>query len=312
MISGTSKTPAVKSVHLGLAWEWEYDRAFVLALEHACTRAGLSTYLVDPANLEKTTADYRTGALRFSCYLDRGSDAAKEFLPLAQLVAQGGCRVINSYTAMQWANDKATMHLEFITAGLDVPFTIILSPYSHQPEIEIKELEKLGKPFIIKPAVGGGGIGVVTDAKSLSDILQARTSQNRQKYLLQRKIAPVLLGQRRAWFRAYFVLGETFLVWWNDVTHIYAELDPADEKEYYLSPMRDIIRKIARISGLDFFSAEIALTRDDRFVVVDYVNEVCDMRLQSQHIDGVPDQLVQEIIATIVRFAQKAGTGPFT
>jgi hypothetical protein len=130
-------------------------------------------------------------------------------------------------------------------------------------------------------------------------------SQNRQKYLLQRKVQPVLLGKRRAWFRAYYALGDTFLVWWNDVTHIYAELDPADEKEFYLSPMRDIIAKIARISRLDFFSAEIALTADDKFVVVDYVNEVCDMRLQSQHEDGVPDRLAHEIVATIVGFVQR-------
>ena len=309
MISGSYHTSTGARVDLGIAWEWEYDRTFVQALEHACARAGLSTRTVTPATLARTLDDYRQAATRFSCYLDRGSDALKEFVPLAQAVAQSGCRVINKYASTQRASDKATMHLEFISAGLNVPFTIILSPYSHEPEIEIGELEKLGKPFIIKPAVGGGGVGVVTDAESFNDIIQARMSQNRQKYLLQRKIEPVLLGNRRAWFRAYYVLGETFLVWWNDVTHLYRELDPADEKEFYLSPLRDIVRKIARISGLDFFSAEIALTPDDRFVAVDYVNEVCDMRLQSQHADGVPDRLVAGIVAALVRFVGKFTAG---
>ena len=306
MISGSSEKTACRRIDFGLAWEWEYDRALVQLLKQACATAGLSVHLVHPTNLEITTAEYRQSKLRFSCYLDRGSDALKEFLPLAQLVANSGCRVINKFASMQRAADKATMHLEFMTEGLNVPFTIILSPYSHQPEIEITELEKLGKPFIIKPAVGGGGLGVVTDAKSLNDILQARMSQNRQKYLLQRKIEPVLLKKRRAWFRAYFVLGATFLVWWNDVTHLYCELDPADEREFYLSPMREIIKEIARISGLDFLSAEIALTADDRFVVVDYVNDVCDMRLQSQHHDGVPDRLVHGIVAVIVDFVGAA------
>ncbi len=305
MISGSSEKPACRRVALGLAWEWEYDRTFVQLLERACLAAELSTCAINPAILEKTATEYRQNLLRFDHYLDRGSDALKEFLPLAQSVSQSGSRVINNYAAMQWAIDKATMHLEFITAGLNVPFTIILSPYSHQPDIEIKELEKLGKPFIIKPAVGGGGVGVVTDAKNLNDIIQARTSQNRQKYLLQRKIEPVMLDARRAWFRVYYVLGETFLVWWNDGTHVYNELNPAEEIEFYLSPLRDIISKIARISGLDFFSAEIALTGDDRFVVVDYVNDVCDMRLQSQHEDGVPDHLVHAIVATIVNFVCK-------
>jgi hypothetical protein len=60
------------------------------------------------------------------------------------------------------------------------------------------------------------------------------------------------------------------------------------------------MRTIQEVCSLDFFSSEIALTEEARFVVVDYVNEVCDMRLQSKHRDGVPDDVVlriQELIA---------------
>jgi len=41
----------------------------------------------------------------------------------------------------------------------------------------------------------------------------------------------------------------------------------------------------------DFFSTEIALAKDGRYVVVDYVNDPCDMRPQSKHFDGVPDTI---------------------
>jgi hypothetical protein len=47
--------------------------------------------------------------------------------------------------------------------------------------------------------------------------------------------------------------------------------------------------------GLDFFSSEIAVTAEGRFVVVDYVNEVCDMRLQSRYANGAPDAIVHRI-----------------
>ena len=60
------------------------------------------------------------------------------------------------------------------------------------------------------------------------------------------------------------------------------------------------MRTIRKVCSLDFFSSEIALTEENTFVVVDYVNEVCDMRLQSKHKDGVPDDVVrriQELIA---------------
>lgn len=38
------------------------------------------------------------------------------------------------------------------------------------------------------------------------------------------------------------------------------------------------------------------LTTKNKFVVVDYVNDQCDMRLQSLHQDGVPDEIVHKII----------------
>jgi glutathione synthase/RimK-type ligase-like ATP-grasp enzyme len=288
-----------RRVDLGIAWEWEYDQAFIERLQSACASKGLSTCVIAPASVETVTAKYRGGELVFDFYLDRGSDAAKEFLPLAQLVEQSGSRIINRYAAMQWAMDKATMHLEFLAAGLDVPYTIILSPYSKQPKVEIEAFHKLGRPFIIKPAIGGGGVGVVTGAETLSDIVKARMSQNRQKHLLQKKIEPVLLGNKRAWFRAYYVLGDTHLAWWDDLTHVYQCVERAEEREFYLSPLRDLITKIAKISGLDFFSAEIALTPDGRFVVVDYVNEVCDMRSQNAHADGVPERLLHEITSSL-------------
>jgi hypothetical protein len=39
----------------------------------------------------------------------------------------------------------------------------------------------------------------------------------------------------------------------------------------------------------------------ERCVVVDYVNDICDMRLQSAYIDGVPDLIVTEICRKIAK-----------
>ena len=55
-----------------------------------------------------------------------------------------------------------------------------------------------------------------------------------------------------------------------------------------LIPIYGIVRTIARVSRLRFFSTEVAMDVRGRFVVVDYVNEICDMRLRSVHADGCP------------------------
>ena len=55
--------------------------------------------------------------------------------------------------------------------------------------------------------------------------------------------------------------------------------------------------------GLDFFSTEVAVDLDNKFVIIDNVNEICDMRQKSKFPDGFPDEIVYktaEIIAVYV------------
>ena len=64
-------------------------------------------------------------------------------------------------------------------------------------------------------------------------------------------------------------------------------------------------KKIEGVCGLDFFSTEIAATSDRKFIAVDYVNEICDMRLASLYADGVPDLVVHEICRKIARHLKR-------
>jgi hypothetical protein len=204
---------------------------------------------------------------------------------------------------VEHAKDKATMHLEFITKGLQVPYTIIVSPYNKKREIELSlsELARLGRPFIIKPAnTTGGGTGVVLGAESLKDVIETRQHHKNDKYLLQETVKPKFLDPNKAWFRVLYGFGEIIPCWWDDITHEYRRITHEEETRYGIAVLRDVMRTIQEVCSLDFFSSEIALTEEARFVVVDYVNEVCDMRLQSKHRDGVPDDVVlriQELIA---------------
>jgi glutathione synthase/RimK-type ligase-like ATP-grasp enzyme len=207
-------------------------------------------------------------------------------------------RIVNPYDLLRRASDKATMHLEFLSHGLHVPYTIIISPYALKREVELSlsELALLGRPFIIKPAnTTGGGIGVVLGAESLKDIIETRQHHKNDKYLLQEKVIPVDVDGHRGWFRVFYSFGNILPCWWNDQTHMYSELTRKDEEAFGLEPLRGITATIREICGLDFFSTEIAVSAAKRFVVVDYVNEMCDMRLQSIHADGVPDCIVSRI-----------------
>lgn len=308
--------PLCKKFDLAIAWNWEYDKDFINRIEEIAHRNGISSYQIHPDNVREVYHLVKENKLFFRVFLDRASDVDEEFEPIARLSLHSELHndphqriaLINPHDLMHRAADKATMHLEFLTNDIEVPHTIIMSPFRHEPAPKLtdEQLAVIGKPFIIKPAnTTGGGIGVVLDAQSLNDVLEARKHYEDDKYLLQELIKPVQYGERKAWFRVFYAFGKIIPCWWDDVTYIYEPVTPEDERKYDLYELRTITKKIYRVCRLHFFSTEIATTANHRFVVVDYVNEMCDMRFKSAAPDGVPNESVDKIIHAMIDFVKK-------
>jgi hypothetical protein len=102
----------------------------------------------------------------------------------------------------------------------------------------------------------------------------------------------------------FYAVGKTYSCWWHPLTHVYAVVTPSEENRYELSPLHNITRKIASICKLDWFTTEIALTLEN-FVVVDYVNDEIDTRVQSKAVDGAPDEIMQSIASQLVTIAKE-------
>ncbi len=284
---------------LGLAYVWEYDDDFIALIEETFQKQGLTTFRITYDNIYEITDRVNNKKLAFRFYLDRAWDVDEDFEELGKILKRKKTIIFNPYKNVTHAIDKANMHLEFITAGLNVPYSIIIPPHCETEDIyvSLEELAKLGRPFIIKPCnTTGGGVGVVTGAESLKEVLDERINNDEDKYLLQKKIYPEILDGKRAWFRCFWAFNEAIPVWWDDETHLYNELLPTEIDKHKLKSLENHTRTIAKLIGLDFFSTEIVLTENDKFVVIDYVNDQCDMRFQSKHIDGVPDSIVRRII----------------
>jgi len=293
---------------LAIAYDWEFDVEFVSAVEKTMHQFGISTYVISHKNISEVTENVKQRRLNFRCLLDRASDVDDNFIELNRILTKRRSYVFNPPKLVEHAIDKANMHLEFITSGINVPYSIIIPPHSQAKEvfISLDDLELLGRPFIIKPCnITGGGMGVVKGAESLKEVLNERQRHSNDKYLIQEKVYPKMLDGKRAWFRCYWAFGKAICVWWNDETHIYDQLLETEVEEFGLRKLFLITKTIHRLTKLDFFSTEIALTVKNKFVVIDYVNDQCDMRLKSLHIDGVPDNVVSEIINSLRLFVAK-------
>lgn len=291
--------------NLALAFVWEYDVDFINLVEEKFQAAGYSTFRISVHNIDEVLDRVMRRKLHFNFYLDRAWDVDARYENLGKILTRRKSLVFNQYKNVLHAIDKASMHLEFITAGLHVPYSIIIPPHSENEDllISVEDLAKLGRPFIIKPCnTTGGGIGVVTGAETLKEVLDERVINFNDKYLLQEKIYPKKLEGRRAWFRSFWAFGKAIPVWWDDQTHLYDIILPEQNKNFRLTRLRQITKKIAELTALDFFSTEIVLTENDDFLLIDYVNDQCDMRMQSRHYDGIPDNIVHEIINHMLKF----------
>ena len=291
-------------VDVAVLWEWEFDEDFVRIFDRKCQQFRLQSYLIQPYDQPKIFEELKRGDFNARVFFDRASDNQPAFEPFVKKLLANGAIPLNHPDQLASALDKAVMHQKLSENNVHVPYTIILSPYRDWTKIKIGELIRLGEPFIIKPATGGGGVGVEANAKTLFDIVKAREGRSREKFLLQEKVLPAHFGNRRAWFRTYYICGEVLSCWWDDQTHIYFRVTPEEEKIYGLERLKSVGLKIAELSKLDFFSAEIAIVDRETFVVVDYVNDQCDMRLKSKFEDGVPDDVVEEIAFYLAREVQ--------
>jgi hypothetical protein len=288
---------------LCLPWYWEYDIDFVQMVEKACAEKGLTLWQITPDNLlEAITALYK-GEHTFNTLLDR-SQGDDRFLPIDRWAKEYNKKRINPIEVSLWSEDKATMHLELITAGVNTPHTILLAPFLEQPVLPAMDLSPLGNQFVIKPSNEGGGEGVILGAFSLEQVLRARIQFPEQKYLLQSTVVPRTIQGRPAWFRVFYAVGKTYPCWWHPFTHVYATVTPSEENRYELAPLHDLTRRIASLCKLDWFTTEIALTLED-FVVVDYVNDQIDTRVQSKAVDGAPDEIMQNIATQLVTIAKE-------
>lgn len=284
---------------LCFAWNWEYDWNFVLLLERVFHSHELTLLQVTPDLLPSRLLAFAENEISFRALFDRASDSDRRFTPVIEWACRHNAYCINRFEKAYLAWDKAAMH-RAVSVALCTPYTIVIPAYDEESPLGFVDLQSLGPGFVMKPAHGGGGDGVVMNVHSMEEVLTIRKEYPDDQYVLQSRIVPVQLGSKPAWFRVIYCFGRQFLFWWYPGT-FYDSVMHSEEENFNLKPLRSITDTLARICGLEFFSSEIALIPDGRFVVIDYVNDPIDLRLQSKTPEGVPDNVICEIAEILAR-----------
>ena len=123
-----------KIIDIALSTDWDYDRDFINLLEQQAKDLGLTTYVIWTGILDHIYSKLQEGDLKFQFLLDRASDTTPEFYKIQKWVKEHQGQIFESLEKLQWASDKATMHLEFLAHGLHTPYTYIMTPYERQKQ----------------------------------------------------------------------------------------------------------------------------------------------------------------------------------
>ena len=297
----------MKIYSIGLATDCQLDENFFELIEIAAHQKGLTTYKVNEFNFDETLYQIENHQIRFLTYYDRASDSSDQFLRIYPTLIEHQTKFFVDLDKQMIASDKSIMHEHFVRNNINVPKTLIVPELRQQNSIILAEsdLDILGRPFVIKPSVHtGAGSGVYLNGYTIIEVEEKRGEFPEDKYLLQEKINPKEIYLKRFWFRTFYICGTIITTWWDDYRHRYEPLSKSDLEKINITHINDIMKKIHDICELDFFSTELAITDQDRVYAIDYVNEICDMRLQSKHKDGIPDDIVNTIAEEIIRHCE--------
>lgn len=286
------------------------DDYFIHRVQYHCAERGLNFFLVEPLWVERFYDCYARNEVWARVLLNMHSE---HHLPddiyhrLVLLAHHKSTRVIDPPDLAQAAFDKALMHQKLAEAGFDVPFTVIVpEKESSTFQLAREDRQKLGTPFVVKPSHGYGRRGVVLDATDERDLARSISAWPNPAYLVQQKIVPRHVGEHPAYWRVFYVYGQVWVCWWNCFTDCYREPIETEKEAHRLQRLEEIARKIAALTGMQFFSSEIAETDEGKLVLIDYVNDQCHMLSQSSNPRmGVPDGVVAEIAEKLVSAAQE-------
>ena len=269
-------------------------------MRELCGQMGLSFFFVDDVWVKEFHAKLEAREIAVKVLLDL---TANQQLPddpytrLAMAAKAQGARVIDDPVVTAYAAHKARFHETLLQHRIPVPETVVVDRADVESFTLSEEVtRRIGVPFVVKPAWGDSGVGVIVDGQSEEDLRRSKAEcPNSDSFLLQQRVTMKQLGQHKGWFRMYHICGTVIACWWDPQSHEYHLVRPSQVKEYGLNPLRQIMRAIAKVSQMRKFSSELCLTEDGEFYAVDYVNADPDMNPRSFYPNGVPDEVVRHI-----------------
>jgi len=283
---------------------------FAHKMRELCGQWSLSFFMVDDVWVKEFYQKLQAREISVRVLFDLTANQIIEddlYLRLAREAKRQGSYVIDDPDLTANVAHKGRFHQVLLDHQVPVPETIVVDRSElHDFRITDEIKARVGTPFVVKPAWGDSGVGVIMNGYAEDALSQsAELAPNSDAFLIQQRVKMKQLGKHAGWFRMYHICGEVIACWWDPVTHEYHLVTPAQVRQFRLAPLRRIMKSIARASKMKKFSSEICLQENGKFYVIDYINADPDMNPRSFYDNGVPDEVVRHIVWLLFHDAMK-------
>ncbi len=281
-------------------------------MHEAMSAYGLSILLVNESSVEAVTQEIDGGRLRPHVYLDLSSRPGDVYEKLLYKASQAGARAIRNPDHTKWVL-KADLHLVLEKAKFPVPPTVILRAGEPDRDLTEEERARVGERIVIKPSFGEAGKGVRLNREPTREaISQARDFNRKDDWLVQKMMTWGRAGARPTYLRAYNILGHRSMLWWSSERGGYECLSWEEFEKYDLFPAMRLVDRLAELNGMEFFSSEICAVADsgpDRFCLIDYTNDQCDIDPESSPSASPPEIWVRWVCRRFAEFTWRIKHG---
>ena len=207
---------------------------FTHRLRELCGQMNLDFFLVDDVWVSEFTEKLQAREIAVRVLLDLTANQTTEsdpYLALAREVKRQNGHVIDDPDQTAVVAHKGRFHRMMLENGLPVPETVVVSRNELEKFRITDEMKaRLGVPFVVKPAWGDSGVGVIVDAESEDALLRsAEQAPNSDAFLIQKRLTMKQLGSHMGWFRIFYVCGKVILCWWDPSSHEYHLVTPAQQ-----------------------------------------------------------------------------------
>ena len=294
-------SPRTVRYDLGFNWAADRESVFTRTLRTAAKRRGLKVLRVLKSDTAAVHHRVDDGALRVATFLNTQADGSRFDSPamlLCRAMKSSGAFVIEDPDDSRIYADRALQCRYLQRSGLGAPCHFVVDNWQPgRAVLTAAQQKQLGPAWVAQPATGLDRSRQVPGTGRISAAALGRAGFRPGQPILVRPAVKIPKPRHALRVRAWYLFGHVVPCEGFNDDAVLKVVRPAPDQWISISTVLQTVRRMAGITGLDWFVAEVlAPASGNTVTVVEPPNALADLGPGTKALSTVPPE-VQRIAA---------------